>query len=598
MKISTFEIDNAKNMPKSDVVETFVATDNFWRITAPKNHVILGSRGSGKTVLGKMLSHDYLSSLDDQKAKKIIKNKEFIGVYLPTNVEWVGALKNKSWKDEREKEMFFQWRLNVALGNAFLDTMISCIRFYSENDKDKLVLENKISRLISELWFDDVCDDIKSLRKNLDKAEIEAEVNITHRHVNEEDSWLKTIHSTKFATSLFSPVKWAIKAVSELIELNNKTYWIVCIDEAEFLEEGYQRIINTFMRASADSPTIYYKMITMPFCHYTLETNVNSPLNLGHDFDYIYIDQDPVKKEFGQCFVRDLFEKRMNHGHDGCGDLSLKELVGVTDILEKKELDWGARTEEFKLLCMYSSDETVTRARKLIKQGNMRKFRDQVGRKIYPALLMRKYRSAASKTGKSKAGVFSGEAMLVRCGDGNPRRIIRLINALLNETNTVDLAKKIRTKTLPVISKSKQETVFERFSKGTLYRVKSEPGIGPELFRLINMIGNYMKDRLYNNKLGTEQVFSIRIPNNAPYLVREGVHRATGLGLLFPHIQNQITENDMHSVTEYRLAYVLAPHFSLIPRRGRANDVLNIIKENHGGQVLLEVKSSIERCIA
>ena len=32
----------------------------------------------------------------------------------------------------------------------------------------------------------------------------------------------------------------------------------------------------------------------MPYFHRTLDTNTGVPLNVGHDFEYVYIDQDPV----------------------------------------------------------------------------------------------------------------------------------------------------------------------------------------------------------------------------------------------------------------------------------------------------------------
>ncbi|WP_230477950.1 hypothetical protein, partial [Dickeya solani] len=70
-----------------------------------QNQVILGSRGSGKTALIKMLSHDNLSKLATHypKAKEIIDSRKFIATYVPLRVEWVNSLNNF----EEKKEEYF-----------------------------------------------------------------------------------------------------------------------------------------------------------------------------------------------------------------------------------------------------------------------------------------------------------------------------------------------------------------------------------------------------------------------------------------------------------------------------------------------------------
>ena len=75
-----------------------------------------GARGAGKTALAKMLSHDHLALMKDPQAESAIREQQFIGIYVPTRLEWVGgSLKNKPWQTEVQKEEFFQWRLNLAL---------------------------------------------------------------------------------------------------------------------------------------------------------------------------------------------------------------------------------------------------------------------------------------------------------------------------------------------------------------------------------------------------------------------------------------------------------------------------------------------------
>src|SRR5690606_34910366 len=90
-----FESANARDHIPEILATQFVWTHSFERLLTPKNHIVLGARGSGKTALVKMLSHEYLSKHKDSKAREIIAGKKFIGTYVPMRLDWVGGLKNK-----------------------------------------------------------------------------------------------------------------------------------------------------------------------------------------------------------------------------------------------------------------------------------------------------------------------------------------------------------------------------------------------------------------------------------------------------------------------------------------------------------------------
>lgn len=82
-----FEVDNARNLSKDELVDTFIPTQSFWRLLSAKHTVLLGARGQGKTAIAKMLSHDHLAALartkQEPRAESAILNQEFIGTYLP-----------------------------------------------------------------------------------------------------------------------------------------------------------------------------------------------------------------------------------------------------------------------------------------------------------------------------------------------------------------------------------------------------------------------------------------------------------------------------------------------------------------------------------
>ncbi len=565
-----FDKDNAKNMSVDDIVDTFVATPEYWQLLDKKNHVVIGSRGSGKTVLAKMLSHQHMSKYKHKDAKTIIRNKDFIGIYLPTNVEWVGSLNNKKWKDTETEKIFFQWRMNVAVCEALLSSLESCLSEYINDDKQRALIEFTLANEIGNAWFNNSnLTDINKLRAQIEHTERQTEVFISTSLVNTCEINLTNLSEPIFSGNLFTPLKWAITIIERHLEFSNDCVWAVCIDEAEFLEKKYQKIINTHMRAHTGKPQIIYKMITMPFKHYTLETEVAAGLNLGDDFEYIYIDHDPAKKKQGYYFAISLINKRLSG--TVLKNYSLTDIFGKSLVIDYKFTDWSQDGDAFNLLLKYANDKTKERAYKLLDDN--KSFRDQIGRKILPALLLREY--STNKSGARKSGVYSGASMIIRCGDGNPRRLIRIINRFIRIYNHGNSLKKFN---LP-ISVKQQESVLREYSKSQLNRVMAEQDVGPDLYEFLNLVGNYMSIRLNKHALSTEQITSINVDSDRiPEKYMNAIKAAVGIGLLFPNRSLYNYDHVPDGRGTYHLAYVLAPHFKLLPRRGRSKSVLNILK--------------------
>ena len=107
--IDLFEKENARDLTAEQLVSTFVPTDTYYKLLSGRNQIVLGSRGSGKTSIAKMLSHYHLSLFVnyDETAKDIINNKKFIGIYVAMSTEWLGGVNNKKWQTESENDFLF-----------------------------------------------------------------------------------------------------------------------------------------------------------------------------------------------------------------------------------------------------------------------------------------------------------------------------------------------------------------------------------------------------------------------------------------------------------------------------------------------------------
>ena len=149
-----FEVDNARNLSKQQLVSTFIPTTAFFRLLSRKHHVIFGARGQGKTAIAKMVSFDHLSSYATTNGtiKDLVDKQEYIGIYLPTKLEWVGSLQTKTWKNAAEKEEIFLWKVNLSSCLSFLTTAQACINYYIDDEFKRVMLERNLCKELAQDW--------------------------------------------------------------------------------------------------------------------------------------------------------------------------------------------------------------------------------------------------------------------------------------------------------------------------------------------------------------------------------------------------------------------------------------------------------------
>lgn len=583
-----FEVDNARNLSMQELVETFIPTQAFWRLLSAKHHVVLGARGQGKTALAKMLSHNHLALLaqirDEPRARSAVRDQEFIGIYLPTRLEWVGGLKNKSWLNEREREELFQWRLNIASCIAFIPIASSCISTYVEGKVKQAQAERELAHQLSKDWIVEPglrFDDLLQLRRHLEDTDYRKQIQLLRERVTGGLPSSEVPVGLTFGIELFTPLRQGIRQLSRLLSINPNCTWLLCLDEAEFLEEMDHRIINSHMRAYPDN--LFFKLTTMPYCHYTLATNIGADLVHGHDFQYVNMDSYRVltartsaeTDTIGTLFGLMLFKKLYEASDSGWEAPSATDVLGESEILDPRREDWGAESENMKLLDKYASRETVARAHRL---AGTPKFRDEISRKIHGALLLRK--EIDELKGNKALTIYSGARMAIRCADGNPRHLIKIFNTLLMlQSKEQKRRMRFRRKT-SWISPEDQTRAMRTLSTSTLNQVRSFPDVGPELHELLLMLGKYMQANFHEKPLTTDQITSVEVDNTISDKDWELMRVAVGNGLLYPNVGSGNPDEMPWKEGTFHLAYALAPHFFLLPRRGKAAK-LTTIKRFH-----------------
>ncbi|ENT3298579.1 hypothetical protein ACFEY4_003406 [Enterobacter asburiae] len=561
-----FEHSNARYFTSDQLAEEFVWTPAFESLISNKNHIILGSRGSGKTALIKMLSHECLTKLKDEKAREIIEQRSFIATYIPLKVEWVNSI-----GDIDDNNLLFKWSLNLSSCARFLDTIRSCLHSYVEDEIDRIIKEKSICNKISELWLSKKLNTITDIYDDLEITEYKKNIIFNKMKLglklNDDDLMV----GLNFNTDLFKPLIMALSTVRKEIGLSNSSTFCVCIDEAEFLTKEHHRILNTHMRSYNE---IVFKITTMPYRHYTLETVTGTPLNMGHDFDYLNIDKQGLhgssnnnSHDFFENFADKLFRKRIKNSSIINKNITLESLLGNSILIDSPK-DVLPDDKLMEKVREYCDSNTIKRAERLFEQ-DYSLFESSVSRKLRGTLILKD--SFQRYKGNASPFIFSGYSLIVRCSDGNPRRLLRLFNYLFS--------KNIESCTeLKPLSDKEQGAKLKEFSYSELDGLNLEVG-GKKAFDLFTTIGRFLKDKLHTDKINTDTYnsFSFDVEDDN---VWKYIETAVDLGLIYPDFRGLDNDNKMpNRKGRFSLAFCLSPHFYLMPRKGNSIK-LSVIMNN------------------
>jgi len=595
-----FSVLQAGGLEPKELIGTFVATEPYDRLLVPMHQIVLGSRGSGKTTLAKMLSHEYMAALSECSdpaqdadpilvlARDLVKEKKFIGMYVATGISWVGPLRNKSWDENSgEAERAFVRRLNLSVCLSFLTTLASCLRVYVARD-GRLRTEQEIAADLATLWGFGPSgpQTIRGLRMALQVLESQASV------AGPADAAPRGQRSRHpiLDGDLLGPLRHAMECADDHLAFPRGCHWILVIDAAEFLTTAQQRLLNTFMRAGLSDLAL--KLTTLPCFHTEYDTNLGSNLGTiqvmaGHDFEYVYVDPDRItehprfRRRQGKGpaenlgFAEELFRKRLRECGLASDHIELGHLLGKSELLDSAS---DMSTEEaLALIGRVGTKETSRRAQVLAKT-DIRKFRNEMKRKIAGAARL-KEAVAASRKGRRKLSIYSGASMFVRCTDHNPRRMVQLFGELLDSLN-YQLPGPDSSKRRPYITRVKQNDILEEYSRGVLNRARAVRSVGYDLHRMLEELGKYLNHQLHGGPISTDQVYSISVSADLPAGLVRVLKAAIGYGYLYPQIREHgdplPTVGSETAVLH--LAYALAPKFHVIPRREKARDLLDMLK--------------------
>lgn len=548
-----FKESQARTYGDDKIVAEFFPTSFFWSLFNEQHEILLGTRGSGKTVLLKMLTYSCLKQFEHTRARDYIKEKSFIGFYVPFHLEFIASLPGKE-ASEAERIQYFNFSVNCLAAKSLLGQITELIKDMFVDKKERLQVESQIVDHIAPIW----CIHKDQVPRISGFKDLEWHIDLLY-------NTLETVTDEQldktglFSKTLLTPIVNILPRLTEDLGLDvQKINWVICIDEAEFLSEPFIKCINTFLRS--EKRPLVVKMATLPFKHETKETLVENVFIEadGNDFNYRVIDAPWDSEDFtGLC--DHLCSVRLTK----CGldepNLTLEKFLGTIrrddDLIDyfKLELPEEASTEKI----LEGIRESLSPRRRKhfdeLPDDSYSRGKPYLN-KYSPVYFMRRMKEENSK-GARVVGWFAGSKIVRRVADGNPRRFIQIMNDMVEQARKGPLDPK------------DQHRVLTSFCHRSHEASEGLPRHGPAVKAFISQLGDLLASRVHGEQM---------INGGCNFLIERALIEeqvvAAALKLAVDYALIKIEEDSLihefNEESDFRLCYLYGVEFWIPMRKG------------------------------
>lgn len=472
-----FSDSNVRSYSDNKLLSEFYPTSTFWSLFTDQHEVLLGTRGSGKSYLLKMMRYSLLLQIEDSRARRLVDDKNYLSLYVPMHLEYITHFL-RSKNTEHENILLFTFGFNCLLAISLLDEVQAVYKqIYVDIDRAKETF--KVAKYLDETWFGTSSTDIYdliSLKSKVRKLYYETDL----------DDIKKGGKARIFSSPICSPLTVVKEYISNSFGFKEEPTWIVCVDEAEFLNTTAQKCINNVFRS--DSNRIAFKVATMHYKHSTLDTLAKDiSVSIGNDFIYRVIDLKYDSEDFkklSDSVCANRLNNRLNLDNIFTQLEDFIETIYVYENDNKSEhlIDYYRREfgEKESQSEKIKSDLIQQFSPKTQKSAvNSSNFRKAYYDKYLPVFIVRcMYKK--SRNGNSIPGWYAGATMVRRLSQGNPRMYLELLNKLYE----VSKVKQLRLKA--------QHKVLLQYSEDVIHSTEALPEVGPMIHSNLENVGRSM----------------------------------------------------------------------------------------------------------
>jgi hypothetical protein len=282
-----FKYSQARDFPLQKLNNEFVPTPKFWNRFNVSNEILIGTRGSGKTILLRMMTYSSQVSIAKGPFSSQLKSEvwahgvSYIGFYIPLRLRVlreIGAADN-----DIEERRRFSFLFNCVAASAIIDEVYAIIHEKFQDEVDALIKERELIDKLKSAWglaADERTPTLRFLQEKIDRL---------FDGVRADWDFQRGNHT--FDAALLEPIISILPILNNIFDFDkNQTAWVACFDEAEYLNKNLQRVLNTVMRS--ESRGLSVKIATLPFHYNEFRTEADEEYVQaeGDDFRFESID--------------------------------------------------------------------------------------------------------------------------------------------------------------------------------------------------------------------------------------------------------------------------------------------------------------------
>ena len=549
-----FSDSQARNFSDTKMINEFCPVSNYWSLFNDQHEILLGTRGSGKTFLLKMMRYSMMKRIQDPEAQKMAEEKKFIGLYVPMYLEFVTHLTRSNISEKNQVEIF-----QVAFNCLLAQSLIVEIKDMLSEIDDKLECAKtnlKLTYELNNIWFDDDGDDVSdlfSLTTKLKKMFYSLDLN------SNDYKEIPPVFKRQIGASLLA-VK---ELVANRLGMAEEPTWIICIDEAEFLSVPMQRCVNSLFRS--DSNRVALKVATLPYYHRTLETlNQNITVSAGNDFSYRVVDMKFDSPDFINL-TNSLVVHRMSSRFDR--NILISKLedflgeIGADDQIDYYREEVGEENSTYEKITADIIDElSETRKKSVDSYSNIRK---SVYDKFAPIFYVRQMYKR-SKKGNTKPGWYAGGQVIRKISQGNPRVFIQIMNDLFEKARKSELTPKV------------QHGIILDYVHSFCESTQALETNGPIMHRTLDLISKTLQSNVHDGILksaGCNFLISYTSEDSFSH-TKKWLEQAVAYSRLL--VDEDTLKNGIKSTTEFSLANTYAAQYWIPMRSDVSPKKINI----------------------
>jgi energy-coupling factor transporter ATP-binding protein EcfA2 len=587
---------NARALSAPQVAQSFVPPKAFETLTNSDHTLLVGPRGSGKTTLLKMLQTEALEHWQADTAAYYREKIEFTGVFVPSDNAWHAQLGAAHIAPPEQNEAI----AFSAFTTHILHSLFRAIRYrvhprasesaiphrrveFSQQDEQTLV------KRIASAWLLDVELTTFSALDYALAARL-AELGRLKNHPNPEVVRRHLDDAQFIHLDFVTGASLAIEVFDDLAGSSGDR-WAFLFDELENAPHRIRELLITSLRSV--NPLFLFKLSLAPY-HGDLPIGQPEGPLPGQDFDYINLTY-PYKRESEQ-FARRLFE--MDIARRARGRIRPEKLLGSSRFDSTDEVGEGnplaiaayevGSTLHNTFVRLKDSDPTfdayleqtgidLDRLDDLgpaARAANLRKVRNLVVVREYFRQDESRFRSR-----KSVGQLYAGASSLFAMVEGNPRLLISMIQQLMEQS--ADLRRRI--------TRAQQGTAILRAIERFLAYLRTVPGrpiddtstTSPgSIVDLLDAVGHYLADEIIRQPFRANAPGAFYVDSEVRPLDLFRVAQAVNAGALI-HVPDDAQTAPLETLLgkKFRLTYLLAPHYKLPLRLGRAVALSAILKK-------------------